>query len=81
MEIKQEPSPAVTGMSADQGISSKTMVMIKTMETASQSSLQTKFQKRNPKPTHTLMVIIGLKWDAKFKMPPYDTFLQSFFRF
>lgn len=81
MEIKQEPSPDVTGMSADQGISSKTVVMIKTMETAPQPSLQTKSQKRNCKPTHTLIVIIGLKWDPKFKMPPYDTFPQSFFRF
>lgn len=53
MEIKQEPSPAVTGMSAVQGISSKTMVMIKTMETAPQSSLQTKSQEKKTKPTHT----------------------------
>lgn len=44
MEIKQEPSPAVTGMSAGQGISSKTMAMIKTMETAPQPSLQNKSQ-------------------------------------
>lgn len=79
MEIKQEPSSAVTGISAGQGISSKTMVMIKTMENAPVISIkQIPGGKNTPKqPT----LIIGLKWDPKFKMPPYDTFLQSFFRF